>query len=166
MAVKKLNSNSKSYDASMDGLKIRLHPTKDIMFREDGAYMMTAPHLNSKWRFGTVNLSGYRQLWYNKKLYYVHRLMAETFLPNPQGKPTVDHIDRNPSNNFLSNLRWATQSEQNENSALVLDAADYGVRHKDNPNAYKRAWAKAHPESIKESKRRYAEKRRAKQATH
>ena len=45
----------------------------------------------------------------------VHRLIALTFLDNPENKPTVDHIDRNPKNNNLSNLRWATYSEQNKN---------------------------------------------------
>ena len=43
----------------------------------------------------------------------IHRLVAETFIPNPQNKPTVDHIDGNRQNNAISNLRWATYSEQN-----------------------------------------------------
>lgn len=45
----------------------------------------------------------------------IHRLVAETYIPNPHNKPTVDHIDRNPSNNNIDNLRWATVSEQNIN---------------------------------------------------
>lgn len=47
----------------------------------------------------------------------VHRLVALAFIPNPENKPTVDHIDRNSSNNNLSNLRWATGTEQNLNRA-------------------------------------------------
>lgn len=43
----------------------------------------------------------------------IHRLLAEAFIPNPEGKPTVDHKDGNRTNNSLSNLRWATYSEQN-----------------------------------------------------
>lgn len=44
----------------------------------------------------------------------VHRLIALAFLPNPDNKPTVDHIDKNKTNNNIENLRWATSSEQNE----------------------------------------------------
>lgn len=45
----------------------------------------------------------------------IHRLLAETFINNPENKPTVDHIDRDRRNNRLSNLRWATYKEQREN---------------------------------------------------
>lgn len=57
----------------------------------------------------------YVDLWKNNKSYKrpIHRLIAENFIPNPDNKPTVDHKDGNRQNNSISNLRWATYSEQN-----------------------------------------------------
>ena len=43
----------------------------------------------------------------------VHRLVAETFLPNVDHKPVVDHIDHDPENNNVKNLRWFTYKENN-----------------------------------------------------
>lgn len=45
----------------------------------------------------------------------IHRLVAETFIKNPHNKPCIDHKDRNPLNNHVSNLRWATHAENAAN---------------------------------------------------
>lgn len=64
------------------------------------------------------NSSGYFQVHLitnEDKLYLVHRLVAMTYLDNPENKPTVDHINRIRSDNRVENLRWATHKEQYEN---------------------------------------------------
>ena len=50
-----------------------------------------------------------------KVTYLAHRLVAEAFIPNPENKPFVDHIDGSRNNNTIANLRWATAAENNAN---------------------------------------------------
>ena len=46
---------------------------------------------------------------------YIHRLVAQYFIPNPDNLPQVDHMDRDKTNNLVTNLRWVTIGEQSEN---------------------------------------------------
>jgi len=46
-----------------------------------------------------------------KKTECIHRLVAIAFIPNPENKPEVNHIDANPKNFSISNLEWVTKSE-------------------------------------------------------
>ena len=45
----------------------------------------------------------------------VHRLVAQTFLENPNNFPAVDHIDQNKANNHVDNLRWVTTQKNGHN---------------------------------------------------
>jgi hypothetical protein len=73
----------------------------------------------------------------------IHRLLAIQYIPNPENKPQIDHIDRNTSNNSLSNLRWATIKENNNNkstSLLLLTDAEIEER-KEKDKTYHREFA-------------------------
>lgn len=47
-----------------------------------------------------------------RKTFKVHRLVAQAFIPNPDDKATVHHIDKDKLNNKVSNLEWRTHKEQ------------------------------------------------------
>lgn len=50
-----------------------------------------------------------------KRAFAVHRLVAKAFIPNPDNKPEIDHIDGDPTNNHVWNLRWVTHAENMNN---------------------------------------------------
>lgn len=53
-----------------------------------------------------VHLSKYNQ----RELPFIHRLVAEAFIPNPNGYTEINHKDENPENNAVTNLEWCTHS--------------------------------------------------------
>ena len=57
--------------------------------------------------------SGYIYLRVNIDKYALHRLVAQTFIPNLEDKPFVNHIDGNKTNNAVNNLEWVTCAENN-----------------------------------------------------
>ena len=68
-------------------------------------------------RYLTVNLYK-NNIGYKRK---VHRLVGQAFIPNPENKPTIDHIDRDKTNNNVENLRWATIGENAQNKGYYAN---------------------------------------------
>lgn len=78
--------------------------------------------------------SGYPCLYLSGAMRYIHRLVASAFIPNPDGKPQVNHIDGNRENNLVENLEWVDNSENNLHSYRALGrvaawAGKKGERH-------------------------------------
>ncbi len=55
--------------------------------------------------------SGYKGIRLRNKSFLVHRIVALAFVPNPEGKPQVNHKDENKLNNCANNLEWLTKHE-------------------------------------------------------
>jgi hypothetical protein len=97
-------------------LKHLVHSTfEDYAIRSDGYVFRikksTLKGSRPKMLKRSVDKNGYVVCNLGGKKQYIHRLVAEAFLPNPENKPQVAHLDGDRQNPHVLNLRWSTQSE-------------------------------------------------------
>lgn len=75
-------------------------PVKQVLDKKVGYFLVTLVNAKTKVR----------------KNKFIHRLLAQAFIPNPLTKPQVNHIDGNKQNNQLVNLEWATSKENSQHA--------------------------------------------------
>lgn len=90
--------------------KIPGHPDYSVSnfgeIRNDITGLIRTPQKHNK---------GYLKMRLNGKNYFIHRLVLMTFIgPAPEDKPQTRHLDGDPTNNKLTNLRWASQAENED----------------------------------------------------
>lgn len=108
-----------------------------IYSKKMGNLLELKPYLDSQGKYFLIKLIDNNGI---RKSKLVHRLVAEAFLPNPNGYPEINHKDKNTQNNDLSNLEWCTRKynlydsyitmSQNRNfkkSELFKDDSSLGV---------------------------------------
>ena len=101
------------------------------------------------------NKNGYVYITIQYKRIKLHRIIAEAFIPNPDNKPQIDHINRNKLDNRVENLRWVTAQENSNNRTTNLE---YGQRKQDldltnyKTQAHKK-WRQTHRDEYNEKRR-------------
>ncbi len=104
-------------------MEIQGHPNY-LIYPDGRVYSKKRWRSKECWMKACKDIDGYKYVvlttdgkQYNMK---IHRLIAIHYIPNPDNKPTVDHINRIRDDNRIDNLRWATIKEQNENRVVSI----------------------------------------------
>lgn len=133
-----------------------IHPTLGLECSSDGQVHLPKSkngRWKDRWVKGTINKSGYRVINYGGKVLYVHRIVAETFLT---GEGVVDHINRNKSDNCISNLRLVQISDNMRNTNSYDHVSGEGRTHWcDDKRQYLKEYAEMHRDHIREYQKQY-----------
>lgn len=111
----------------------RIVSTKTLYTRTHAGKLLTvrSQHAGNFLVGKKLSRKGYERVNLGGRTHQVHRVVALTWLPNPQGLPQVNHKDGNKQNNCVENLEWATNQENRAHAVkLGLHARGEAASHK------------------------------------
>jgi hypothetical protein len=85
--------------------------------------------LQSKMFMNSINTNGYLSVKMAGKLESIHRLVGGLFIPNPDNKPEINHIDGDKTNNKVENLEWVSPSENIQHKIHQLGKEHRGSKN-------------------------------------
>lgn len=122
---------------------LKIKDFEDYLIDENGNIFSIRKNKYLKW---SINKYGYAKVKLHnnkyKKLFSVHRLVALTYIDNPNNYPQVNHIDGNKLNNNVKNLEWCS-AKHNMNEAVRIGLFD-NVKRVNRENAIKNNLCKYH----------------------
>ena len=91
---------------------------KDYEINTNNLYEIRRKGTNKKIKL-TLDSKGYYVCSLNRKTFKHHRVVAIQFIPNPEGKPDIDHMNHVRNDNNISNLRWVSHYENMQNKCSM-----------------------------------------------
>ena len=136
---------------------IKQHPRFGVFVSSDGQIQVPKNGVRGEhWTAGCKDNNGYCRVVINRKPLRVHRLVAETFIPNPDNKLFVDHINRVRDDNRVENLRWVTRSENQRNTSSYDKVTERNGTHRcDDVSQYNKEYHKRHYPTVAQFKKEY-----------
>jgi hypothetical protein len=136
----KLCKKGKEIDVSrkkLIDLIFNIHPKNFLIPGYEGFYSidkMGNVYSDRSYKFlkSAIDKDGYQWVLLciknKRKIIHIHKLIALTFIPNPENKLYINHKDGNKQNNFVENLEWVTRSENDIHRCRVLHICQ-GEKH-------------------------------------